>query len=416
MIELGTRTPKLCKFCRSSNLWRADYPIRPNTSPNPTKQIRPGGGKLRAGRRGPPNRPDTAGGYFVPDTEHSPASRYKAIYSTPSTVGSSIPLHPTSGLSFTSVPSLSLDDFPPLLTRGHRTVNPVIPVDVGRRKPPKRARLPDRSFPLLAVKAPRLPALLVKGPKPYVDMVKNIKESLDPKDFDYNVHFNRSRKGEMLIRFDNNETREEEIKRMKSKLSDLGSEVVRSVAILGRLDRILILDLDPSITEDDILKALKAMVPEKWRETIKINGLWTTSSGYAKALASVPRGVLSAAKRIKVGFFLCRIRSGPPPPPRCYKCHDFGHFAKTCEGPDVGGTCRRCAGGHPTRDCTEGRDKCVVCDRRGIPPSMIPVQPGVARGRRRVVEPSSLVIRPTRDEFATVPVGRYYHYLVYIKC
>lgn len=153
--------------------------------------------------------------------------------------------------------------------------------------------------------------------------------------------------------------------------------MVRSVATLGRLDRILILDLDPSITEDEILEALKAMVPENWRETIKINGMWMTSSGYAKALASIPRGVLSAAKRIKVGFFLCRVQSSYPHPPRCYKSHDFGLFAKTCEGPDVSGTCRRCTGSHPIRDCTEGCEKCVTCDRRGIPPILH--EPGSAR-------------------------------------
>lgn len=108
--------------------------------------------------------------------------------------GSPIPLHPTPEPSLTTVPSPLFDDFPPLPTRGHRMVNPVIPVDVGRRRPPRRARLPGRSFPLPAVRTPKPPALLVKGPKSYSDMVKNIKEKIDPKDFDYNVHFNRSRR------------------------------------------------------------------------------------------------------------------------------------------------------------------------------------------------------------------------------
>lgn len=100
---------------------------------------------------------------------------------------------------------------------------------------------------------------------------------------------------------------------------------------------------------------------------VGLTGMWQSLSGYAKALASVFRGVYSV-KRIKIGFFLCRIQVNDLPPPRCYRCHDIGHYAKACDGPDLGDTCRRCAGKHTTNRCTEGEDRCVACDRRRIPP------------------------------------------------
>lgn len=75
---------------------------------------------------------------------------------------------------------------------------------------------------------------------------------------------------------------------MRNKLLDIGSEVIQSVVTLSRLDRVLILDIDPSVTEGKLSEALKATVPEKFKDTTCINGLWRTSLGYAKALASAP--------------------------------------------------------------------------------------------------------------------------------
>lgn len=168
------------------------------------------------------------------------------------------------------------------------------------------------SFPNPAVRNSKPPALLVRGPKPYPKIVKAIKERIDSKDFGNNVHFNKPRK--LLIRFTNNKTIEEELKRMRDKLSDMGPEVIRNMITLGRLDRILILDIDPSTAGVEILEVLKAIAPEKLKETIRINGLWQTSSGYAKALFSVFRGVFYAMRRIRVGFFLCRVQLSALPP------------------------------------------------------------------------------------------------------
>lgn len=133
---------------------------------------------------------------------------------------------------------------------------------------------------------------------------------------------------------------------------------------LGSQERITILDIDPSSDENEILDALRAAVPASQRERVKITGVRQTNAGFAKALATVPRGISSMVRHIRVGFFKCRVRRSTPPPPRCYKCHDHGHIAKQCDGPDLSGTCLRCASKeHATNDCTEGPDRCVVCER-----------------------------------------------------
>lgn len=116
----------------------------------------------------------------------------------------------------------------------------------------------------------------------------------------------------------------------------MGPEVVKNVTTLGRLDKLLILDTDPSIGKDEILDALRSVAPRNLKDMISVPGLWQTTSGYAKAIATAPRGVFSSLKKIKIGFFLCRVQLSDPSPPRCFKCHGFGHFVKICTGPDLG--------------------------------------------------------------------------------
>lgn len=282
---------------------------------------------------------------------------------------------------------------PPLPNSDH----PIAPKTRAGNKAGKRAgnrkRIPDDTRPLAgeegpsetAHKDPRPPALLVKGVKPYPDLISAIKEHMSPEEFGGDTHFVKSRRGELLIRFAHNDRIEGNIRRVRNKLLDMGPEIIKNVVTLGRLDRILILDLDPSATVDEILGSLRAAVPKKQRGIIRVAGHWQTTSGHGKAVASVPRGSFARIVRIKVGFFLSRVQVGPPPPSRCYKCQDFGHFRKTCKGPDLSGKCRRCAGAHATNKCDEGREKCVACDRRGIPP--VAHNPGSTQcGARRVAE------------------------------
>lgn len=130
------------------------------------------------------------------------------------------------------------------------------------------------------------------------------------------------------------------------------------------------------------MNALKAAMPKHQRGMIRLIDLWRTTSGYSKAVASVPRGVFTKMNRGKIGFFLCRVQLSNPPPPRCYQCHDFEHFAKTCRSLKLGGTCRRCAGNHSTNDCTEPTDRRVA---RGIPP--VAHKPGFAQcGARKLAD------------------------------
>lgn len=123
----------------------------------------------------------------------------------------------------------------------------------------------------MAPKDTRPPALLVKGVRSYRDTVRAIKDHMDPAEFGKNAHFVRSRKDDLIIRFDANEEFESELIRVLEKLASLGPEVIRNVVSLGTLEKMLILDLDHSISEDEIQTTIRAAVPEKFRGTVRIS-------------------------------------------------------------------------------------------------------------------------------------------------
>lgn len=323
-------------------------------------------------------------------------SLYRSVYSTPSSTKSPlspIPHYPTPG-SLPRPPSPPPSSFPPLSNRSqsnkfqHRSPQVVHhSTRLSNRRQPTEGD--GRILPNDATVKNRPPAHLVKASKSYSEVVRTIKEQLGPTDLGKHFkYFRKSKEGELLIEFANHQDSEDDVKMVRERLSNIDPGVISKVVTLGRTERVEILDIDPASGENEVLEALRAAVPAGQRGKIAVTGLWQTSSGFAKAAATVPWGISSLVKHIKIGYFKCRIRLSTPPPLRCYRCHDHGHIASKCDGPDLSGTCMRCASkGHSTNNCPEGQDRCVACDRWGLPPA--PHKPGSAQcgARKRASRP-----------------------------
>lgn len=226
--------------------------------------------------------------------------------------------------------------------------------------------------------------MLVKGAKPYNETVRAIKDLMGPAELGNKIHFVKSRNAELIIRFETSEEMVEELARVPEKLFFLGPDVIKNVVILGRLDRVIILDIDPSTNEEEVLLALRAATPKKLRAMIKVSALWQTTSGHMKALASVPRGVFSARNRLKIGYFLCRLKINAPLPPQMLQVQQFRALWQELRRARTRRHLSQICGEQKTNLYTDGEERCIACERRGSPP--IPHIPGSTQcGARKTV-------------------------------
>lgn len=92
-------------------------------------------------------------------------------------------------------------------------------------------------------------------------------------------------------------------------------------------------DINQEATEDKILQA----VNERYGNSEEVHMLrwWTTTCGTQTAVVRVPikETPNEQNRRIRIGYVNWRVKATKEAE-RCYKCQEFGHTRKTCEGSD----------------------------------------------------------------------------------
>lgn len=120
-------------------------------------------------------------------------------------------------------------------------------------------------------------------------------------------------------------------------------------------------NLDAISTDDDVRVAMKeqCMLGEVQMQIRIRKG----PSGMLIASIRLPiEAAVKALKteKIKVGWSVCPL-SVSQKPEACYRCHEYGHLARFCKGPDRGNLCRRCGEeGHKAQACRKP-PKCMIC-------------------------------------------------------
>lgn len=132
--------------------------------------------------------------------------------------------------------------------------------------------------------------------------------------------------------------------------------------------------IDIMADKEEIMEGLRKEIPgddsaaAMTRRECFLTGLWTLKSGNQIATLRIPRSVVNTVSSLKIGWTKCTMRLRRTEPPRCFRCHGFGHTSRSCNGPDIHGTCRRCGNeGHVEKECSAGNDRCVACERSGYP-------------------------------------------------
>lgn len=227
----------------------------------------------------------------------------------------------------------------------------------------------------------RPPAVLVKiaTGSIYADTVRALRGpgGVDLADAGVNaesIKLRRTRDGHLLVELPKSKDAEAAAGRLGTEISTKLGERVGAVAQLGSFVEMEVVDIDAAADRAEVLAAVRSAIPgdqedpivKSERDSVSITGLWGVRSGYQVATLKVSRYVATSVLKVKIGWSICPMRARKQAPPRCYRCHGFGHRLSECKGPDLSAACRRGGeSGHSEKSCQAGNDRCVACDRAG---------------------------------------------------
>lgn len=262
--------------------------------------------------------------------------------------------------------------------RGPTTWSQVVSRKTTRQRPKPTEHPPPDLQSQVKLPRPRAPAVLVKVKegKTYMDVVQAVKTKCPDTGGAKITAMRRTRAGDLLIEFGRGKAANLAADRIRTMITDNSDEDAGSVVRLSPTALIEVVDIDAAATKEEVLTAIQSevkgaaddLVASMNRKDIRLTGLWHTKRGQQVATVIVPRDLAASLRTVKIGWISCRVRLRAADPPRCHRCHGFGHSSSACNGPDLAQACRRCGeDGHQEKTCPNGADRCVACDRAGLP-------------------------------------------------
>lgn len=218
-----------------------------------------------------------------------------------------------------------------------------------KRKQPKKRVLPDALV------------ITAKGQTTYADILRKVKTDPELKQVgDRVTRIRRTQKGDLLLELQKGE---------KLPLENLQIQVEKSIGEVANIrsrqheTTIQCRDLDEITTREEICQAFAKELGLESVPLATVKTLRKAYDGTQTAVISLPTesaNKLIALNKVRIGWAVCRIREKTTLQ-RCFKCCEFGHWAKSCKGEDRSGRCRRCGEeGHIAKDC--GKDpSCMLC-------------------------------------------------------
>jgi len=236
--------------------------------------------------------------------------------------------------------------------------------NAGNTPVPRQQQQQQQKLKLLQKRKPRTEAVVLKKKEEstYPMVLKKAQQQIPPTMMEevgvevVKVRYTRS--GEMLLEL--RQKKEGGVGTFAEKLKVAVGEMAE-VRKPERTTTILLLDVDPACTEEEVGAACKG----------KVRSLQQSARGTTMARVDVP---IEAAVRmlengsIRIGWSTCRVRSletRQQRAQRCYQCLLPGHLAKDCQGASIGKQCYSCSGeGHTAAKCTSAQLRCPVCSKR----------------------------------------------------
>lgn len=197
----------------------------------------------------------------------------------------------------------------------------------------------------------------------YADLLKSMKQGCEPQKLGIQIRSVKSTDtGSIRICTSGGD---------RQKLEEFQKEISKKVGnsstaeILIKEETIIIRDIDDSIDEEDVTKAIKKEIGDNAKFKVVMSET-KNKAGSRYAFVNIPFSLapkLLCNRRINVGWSRCRIEQQFKPR-RCFKCQGFGHIAYKCEKTPVK-LCLRCgSNGHVVATCKE-LPCCLECNEQG---------------------------------------------------
>lgn len=188
------------------------------------------------------------------------------------------------------------------------------------------------------------------GSTSYADMVRQVKKTVHDGNLEIDIITRKAKSGNVILEIPNKEQADSLAELLKG-VPELGDTNIRRPA---QTIPLFFMGIEESVDESELRSALEAFDDElKGINNIVIR---ENSSGLRTAVIRVPWRAgrrLINAKRIKIGWGMCRIKEFDAREQACNKCREKGHFAKDCLGAER----RRCFNckemGHLIANCNQ---------------------------------------------------------------
>lgn len=192
-------------------------------------------------------------------------------------------------------------------------------------------------------------AVALEG-KSYAEVMKEVKNKVKADEIGEVLSIRRGKGEEAVIRVKGNETiAENVVQTLKGKLQ--GAKIDR----VGRPPRktfITIKDIEMGVKTEEVSEAIEKFTGEKCIGEPKLRPAFGETQAARALVTDRAARLLVENKRLRIGYVRCRIFKSQVDD-MCYRCHEKGHIAKNCKGPDRRNTCFRCGEeGHKALDCS----------------------------------------------------------------
>lgn len=210
----------------------------------------------------------------------------------------------------------------------------------------------------------KLEKMVIKSEgKQYADILRTIKSSVNIDEVGIKIKsIKKTTRGEVMLELQGGADKAEALKR-----GILSKTEGTRVEIKNKDETVYVTGIDGDVDSSEIEEAIKKSIEGANEGDIKIVSIRPNQYGNQNATVAVKATIareLIRRGKIKIGWTMCLVRPRVNVV-RCFRCLEFGHYKRECQGEDNTEVCLKCGNrNHKAKECT-GETFCLTCKEVG---------------------------------------------------